>query len=152
MHCAIFRLALLIYGPGFVEHYTQFSHLVGKVMLYIPKLAGNISYCAYSSFLFNNLGLCILLKIVLQWVPLNIIPLNRISRLLSYKPVIPNRFLYMLSHTFYWIRIIAYYHREIEQFLVFALILSLCACVIRHSTTLCWSFVTLHSRLAYVNS
>ena len=31
-----------------------------------------------------------------EWVPLNIIPFNKISRLLSYKPEIQN-----LSHTFY---------------------------------------------------
>ena len=55
-----------------------------------------------------------------QWVPLNIIPFNRISRLLSYKPEIPKRFLCFPIHytPFYRIRLMSYptyYHREIES-------------------------------------
>ena len=56
-----------------------------------------------------------------------------------------------ISHTFtpfYRIRIMsypAYYHRKIEQFWFLPAYCHYCACVIRHCTTLGWSFATLHS-------
>ena len=77
----------------------------------------------------------------IQWVPLNIIPFNRISRFIIIQTWNPKPFP-MLSHTFYS-RIMSYH---IEQFCPHIVIIAHdCACVIRHSTTSGWSFATLHS-------
>ena len=51
----------------------------------------------------------------IQWVPLNIIPLNRISRLLSLKAHIQNHFLYF---QYIKIRILSYFYYHIPHIIM----------------------------------